>query len=317
MQMWNEYNDDDPLRMRVIAALGRWLRRMKKWWHWAILFGLFVVVTVGLLWFLIYLLGWDLSAIDDSQMRADPLYGLAPEHTDAYRWLDNKPDTAVSAHVIEARKNLNFTKWLNVVGTGAVELPVRLVECESELFSGNAQTTVYYNTLFHETSHFLENNRAAPLDCTCGVYFGRNIRHVAIYRNETAPDDHNRNVRAPVLHLLNVQDMYEREYDQLDETAMEGQKLAVVKEKQDFRYNGERRGVYAIVRRKMLRLDTLDRQCHQQVIQVFDRLAFCVQRCLDTMRGIDVRERARMQYRSGIKLNAALFARTHSDKTEL
>lgn len=314
-----EYDNEDPWHVRLVLWSGRWLRRIETPKQWAVVFACAICFSVSLLWLIIYAIGWDLSQINSDHIRADLHYGQSIDHIDAYRWQDEQ-DRQVGQHVIDARSGLNNSKWLTLVAAKSKEIIAREIDCEKELFSGSTETTMYYSSLMYETTQFMENNNETM--CTCGSFFGKHVRHLAISYANTPPealddtDSMDEIFKAKkAFHAFNVIDLHAHEYDRLDENAM-GEHVAIVQENQNFRYN-EARGSFLIVRRTSLQLELLDSMCHKQSIRVFDRLALCVQRCLDMMRGIDTRKRAHMQHAAGIQLNVGVSEQEWAVKDEL
>jgi hypothetical protein len=144
--------------------------------------------------------------------------------------------------------------------------------------------------------------------------FGFRARHLALYTGA----ENGQHATDGVVHALNVVDDLEREYDVLDSETLASNyvKLTVLNESQDERYN-EARGSFAVIRRMRVRVLFLDRFCHKQVNRLTNMLAVCAQRCFDMMRGIDARERARMQWRLGVRLNEHIFGPPPSNPTML
>ena len=120
--------------------------------------------------------------------------------------------------------------------------------------------------------------------------------------------DVDRNTNAVVVHMFNPSDEHEDIYDALDAAQMKERNigLEISLESQNYRYN-ETRGVFNVLRRTRIRAAYQDEECRWLRPWISGAAAICVQECFDLMRGIDVRERARMQYKNGVLLNDKYF----------
>lgn len=324
--MFDEYSDE-KWWVRYIERAARRLKRFNKWWHWALICGGVVSGSAALYALFVHTLGFGESLhIDEQALRASSFYGQLGDHVDAYRWLkESERDPLVSEHVIEARRGLNHSEWLVLVDSSTRTEPhSRDITC-AELFSVDSGTALALNKMFYETIQFLYDNPALGQPCACAPMFGHHMRYLAVYSgggskrhvfdadavDEEEHSSAHQHSADNIFHALNILDEMETVYDRLDSGALAAQniELAAVREEQPTRYN-EPRGSYIVLRRTKLRLALLDRQCHKKVVRMRDSLAFCTQRCLDMMRGIDVRERARMQFSAGVQLNQHLFKQT-------
>jgi hypothetical protein len=305
------FDSDDKWYVRLVALLGRRFKRMR-WQQKAMLSVSVSLAALLVYWLVCRLAGFD--GLDMASVRATSLYGQLPEHVEAYRWLnENERDPLVSDHVITARQSLAQTTQLVLVGSRTDEKQhvALAVDCK-QIFSTKRNASEYYDALLGHTAEYLEAN-AGSVSCACGPMFGYTTRHLAIYlrgaHKQEAMHDEQDGRKEAVLHLLNVTDELEAAYDELNVAVLtqNNVNITVVREHQNERYN-EARGEYAVIRRTRLRLEGQDTLCHRQTIRLWSELAVCAQRCLDLMRGIDVRERARMQWEAAsVRLNVAAF----------
>jgi len=257
------------------------------------------------------------GGVDESALRASALYGTLPEHTAAFRWLDNQSDALVAQHVLDARARVHHAVDLVLVADGVRETPSDAIEC-ADLFATDDDRTAALQSLFYHAARYLRAN--ADERCVCAPQFGHRVRYAALRSKhdrelarmvrETRGDGALEMLDADnaVYHMLNPTDSVADAYDALDANALAH--LTVTRESQPTRYNDAARGnhTFAVVRRDALRVELMDRQCHTQVVQLKGPLAHCMQRCLDQLRGISVRERAERQRAHGVALNDALLA---------
>ena len=183
--------------------------------------------------------------------------------------------------------------------------------------------------------------------CVCGPLLGYNFKYMALYTGSKAVNnkhiraddaaaqpeqqhavastdeslsihdnvssflkeiDVDRNTDAIVVHMFNPVDEQEEIYDALDTRQMKEQGIGLdySLESQNYRYN-ETRGVFNLLRRTRIRVSYQDEECRWLQPWISGAAAICVQECFDLMRGIDVRERARMQFKHGVVLNDKYF----------
>lgn len=265
------------------------------------------------------LFGFDRASVFDE--RSSSLYGTLASHTDAFAWDNNVRDAEVAQHVLDARASLANARHLALVGaTRLVEPKARAIVCK-ELFSVTDNSTDVLNALFYRTAQFLREN-AARERCACAPQLGYRLRYIAFLTKhdvELAQQLQERNGGpetldvdadgATVVHMLNPSDELAAVYDALDSSDAALPDLSVTDERQATRYNDAYRGnsTFAIVRRERVRIAMMDRQCHQQSVQVKGELAHCVQRCLDLLDGVSVARRAEMQRAVGVRFNVALI----------
>jgi hypothetical protein len=149
---------------------------------------------------------------------------------------------------------------------------------------------------------------------------GREISYLAVYTSKldeglppNATDaqilgDSSRSVT----HFFNIDDVQMESYDKLDAEKLKqsGIGLQITTEDQNYRYNASR-GAFKLIRRTSVRITYKDAQCISRAARFDGAIALCAQECLDLMRGIDVRERARLQFRQNVTLNAEYFNKTN------
>lgn len=268
--------------------------------------------------------------------KAKLLYGVLPEHVDAYTWFLNRSDERVHERVLEKRiTHFRNMSWLQLVSETIDDSNYACVNTTIERVlpltaTGRVELAWLYSLTEHLIMHASNTHSERQIEhyCACGAQFGVLLRHLAIYTgpqeeeieekkqndsNTTKAHEvfHTTDADTPVLHLFNMYDHTEAAYDELDATQLRdaGQGLVLLYENQDERYN-DGRGEFAVVRRTKLKLTAHDVLWHRDVIHLSGPLAICAQRCLDLMRGIDVRARARMQWeRSGVRANSDYFER--------
>lgn len=303
-KMYNEFDaTDEKWWVRVVATIARYNKKMRPR-HWlsccgalTALFGVYALFCV--------LFGYA-NVLDETTLRASSFYGELASHTGAYVWLGGQKDAAIGAHVFAARRNFSLavSRRLALVASSFDDsrLVAQAFDC-TDLFSASADVRARLLDPMESAETLLAD--APALGCTCAPMFATNARLLSFsVPSNGAASDHNETV----VHALDVRDELEHVYDLLDAAALAAAdvKLAVTNESQNERYN-EPRGSFALIRRARLRLHFSDRYCHIQTVWLSNEMAVCAQRCLDLMRGIDVRERARMQWRLGIRLNEAVF----------
>lgn len=190
----------------------------------------------------------------------------------------------------------------------------------------------------NQTSHQQQHD---PWPCVCGPQLGYNYNYMAVIQKSTSTSDkviesiekdnnaldksvdgtatdtdvsggaklHELDDDYVVVHFFNLQDKQADAYDQLDgdALALNDIMLGVRHDvNENYRYNVGR-GSFSLIYRKVVRLNLMDRHCHSQKVTMHNSLAFCTERCLDQLRGIDVRQRAFMQHERGVRLNTVGF----------
>lgn len=299
--MYDDYDaSDEKWYVRLLAALARRKSKMKAR-DWLIACG----ATFGL--FLLYalvciLLGYG-NVVDEATLSASSFYGELPSHTAAYVWVGGQRDAQISRHVFDARRNfsLDVSRHIALVASSFDDSRgvAHAVECSDTLSANSSLRTELLEAMAHSEA-LLKEPGAPP--CTCAPVFGYDLQQLA-FAAPTAGADGD-----AFVHAFGIHDKLSSAYDALDSAALGVAeiKLAVTNESQNERYN-QARGSFAVIRRARLRLSFADRHCHSQTLWLANELAVCAQRCLDLMRGVDVRERARMQWRLGIRLNEQQF----------
>lgn len=267
-----------------------------------------VLAFVGMLVFVLcamavrYAFGYD--AVVPAFVARDSRILHSNESPLAYLWLHDKPDSAVSAHVVSARATMGLAVARFVlVGTAADDTaPARDLECERLSARELAARTAYIDLMSRAEQFLAEAGNGSS--CVCAPQLGSNANYIA-FRNDAA-------LGSRVMHIFNPVDATLDAYEQLDaeRLAQLGVGLARATTNQDYRYNAQR-GTYILLRRLELSITGVDLACVRERIGVKASAALQAEECLDLLRGIDVRERARRQLKRGVLLNAAALA--HQD----
>lgn len=256
-----------------------------------------VVVSVCAALFVLYCVlsykygggGVDASVVENSAHYEPSLHSPT-----LYRWLENQADDNVSLSVIEARATIPREQLLTLVGSRANDnVPSVPTKC-ADFFSTDRLTSSFYIELLNDIEVYL--HAALHNTCACAPMVGKRVRYMAFV------------TRGKIVSLINPVDDHAAEYDALnaDFFSLRHIDFTFTNESQNERYNVPR-GTHALVRRKKVPIHYIDKECRRQGLAVEAELAICAQRCFDMMRGIDVRERARMQYERGVALNSAVF----------
>lgn len=228
----------------------------------------------------------------------------------AYVWLGDRRDDKVAEHVVAARKSSPAAGELVLVA-GALEVdlwPATAVTCR-ELLAAHL-----HSALMIKAQSYL--SRARTVNCVCAPQFGSNVSYVAFRRSAADSDGDNNNDSAQhaIVHMFNPVDSTADEYEQLDADRFVNLGVGLVIEQQanqDYRYN-RKRGTFALLRRTKLSLVGVDATCERNRVAISGAMVFEAHECLDLLRGVDVRERARRQFARGVKLNEHLFQKTHA-----
>ncbi len=318
--MYDELNDVgwwQRYAVRIARKVKRW--RTQQW----LTLAASTFACLVFFFILTYIVATPDSDALAASVRASGHYGSDPTHVDAYRWSGGVEDGAVCEAVIEARRALRaHASSLVLVSAHASGKDVENVVC-SDLFSIDRSAATFYDSMFHEAIRFLYDN--ADELCVCAPEFGRAKNYLAIHFGEHVDnldlmrgDDAQHAVleeRAEqrVLHMLNVVDNLYDAYDTLDEQELDEQNAELhvspnEQVAQQRRYNYRLPAPLSVVRRKSIRLEYMDRQCHRSVLTLSGPLAVCVQRCVDLMHGKNVHQRALAQQSAGIELNRAALA---------
>lgn len=271
---------------RVIVRLGRlalqWRARMCG------------VVCSCIFLFIVYCVALHMSGgttIDHAVIQNSAYYKESLHNASLYSWLNDVQDTNVSASAIQARREFARADLLPLVASTVNDSVVAPTMKCVDLLSIDPATARFYNDLLFDTAEFLANSST----CACAPMFGKSVRYMAFTGTKQATS---------IQHAINPIDTHADEYDALDANffAENHIDLLIHEENDDYRYNAPR-GHLAVIRRNKVVISLLDKECRRQKLRVTSHLAVCAQRCFDMLRGIDVRERARMQYLRGVTLN--------------
>lgn len=284
---------------RLIVRLGRLAER------WRARFC--AVLAACIVLFAIYAIVLHQSGgitVDQSVIVNSAYYKESLHNSSLYTWLADVRDDNVSSSVISARKALARADLLPLVASTTNDSTMAPTMKCGDLLSVDAAVARFYNDLLYDTAEFLTNTST----CACAPMFGKSVRYMAFAGSKQA---------AKLEHAINPVDTHADEYDALDANFFAENRIDLVieQENDDYRYN-EPRGHFAVIRRSKLAIALLDKECRKQKLKVTSHLALCAQRCFDMMRGIDVRERARMQYVRGVTLNKATFEALVQPSTE-
>lgn len=301
---YDDLRDSRYLHERMIARIGRvamrWRARMC------------AVAAVCAVLFAVYcaVLHWRGGVqIDRAVIENSAHYKESPYNVSLYTWLNDVKDANVSESVVRARENLFRADLLVLVASTVNDSIVAPPMKCADLLSTDVATARFYNDLLFDTAEFLTNWTATHRNkCACAPMFGKSVRYMAFAGSRDG---------SRIEHAINPVDVHAEQYDALDENFFFENRIDLhinPEEEEDARYN-EPRGHYALVRRTKVTITLLDKECRRQKLRVTDAAAGCAQRCFDMLRGIDVRERARMQYARGIVLNKDIFERLEQKQT--
>ncbi len=225
----------------------------------------------------------------------------------AYNLHSDNVEGIVSATAIKARANFIDAKYVVLVPEStcdAASLPV--LNCADFSALPSAKLTSRQAEILrmqYVAARVLASNKALP--CVCGPMLGFPYRYIGV-----SVVDKSAASEMSVLHMFNPSLESAELYDQLNAKELKAQNigLKVRKLSQDWRYNVSR-GSFDVILQTSLAIDYDDKDCRQlryKETQFSDRTS-CLQQCIDLVNGIDVRERARMQYKSGIMFNKKYF----------
>lgn len=248
-----------------------------------------------------YLLGYD--AVVPVFVASDLRALHAPESPLAYAWLDGRADNNVGSHVTSARAKLGINAAaaarLVLVGANVDDsAPARNIACDAQSARDFAHRQAYVDLMSRAEQFLAEAKDGAS--CVCAAQLGSSVNYIA-FRSEALGEQ--------VMHMFNPTDSSLEPFEQLDaeRLAQLGVPLTRSTANQDYRYN-KARGSYVVLRRLELSIVGVDAMCVRQRITVKQRSALQAEECLDLLRGIDVRDRARRQWQRGVLLNADQFA---------
>jgi hypothetical protein len=342
MSYYEEFSNDNVWHQRLLRRLGRAAQRLKVK-HFVLL----TLVGVALIATHLLYAAWRgelptvievpelqnstamtpdeiVALANETVEQAGELYGALPEHIDAYSWFLNRSDDTVDPVVLNERVTYRNASGLVLVSS---TIDDSQYVCQNvtidEVLPASEKGHLELARLYGLTSAFLRNNRnvlnGTKKHCACGAQFGILKNHLAIYQDASEPHHSHEHdgeeamhVDDNTLHLFNMYDTTEVEYDQMNALGLRdaNQGLIAVKENQNERYN-DGRGEFTVLRRSHIKLTAVDSMWHRDVIRFSGPLGICVQRCLDLMRGIDVRERARMQWAAArVEFNAEYFQKS-------
>lgn len=218
----------------------------------------------------------------------------SPRSPLAYVWLDGVADAHVADHVIEARRGSN-SSLLVLVGSRATEPSATRSATCNELLSQQAHLP-----LMAAAETYLR--KAGRSNCVCAPQLGSAVAYIAFRGSAATADD-------AVVHMFNPVDSSADAYESLDADRLVQLGIGLSRVEaanQNYRYNVAR-GNYTLLRRTTLSVVGIDVTCQRNRVGLSGALALDAEECLDLLRGVDVRERARRQLERGVTLNAALF----------
>lgn len=125
--------------------------------------------------------------------------------------------------------------------------------------------------------------------CCCAPMLGVDANFIALYRSDDKP-----------LYMFNVVDHYRDDYDALSAQS-HSQQLHVVTHSQAALFASAPEPV-RVLRRAKLRLDAMQHVGAVLHVEVDGSDAFCVEECIDLIRGISAVQRAAMQKANGINV---------------
>lgn len=238
----------------------------------------------------------------------------------AYTWLerrgngsyyvDTEMNGSVSSSVVEARVGMQYGHNIVLLhGATCDASPTERMTCADFSVLPSTKMTARQAEIVrmqYQACRYLYNN--AQTSCVCAPMLGFNYRYAAL----RVPAEENDGDAC--LHLFNPLNQFRQQYDALDGVALKhiNVGLLVKSEHENYRYN-ETRGTYRVMRLTRMTIDYETKQCKHalhsaSVLREPVADTACLQYCLDKLDGIDVRERARLQYGQGVVLNNGLPA---------
>jgi len=306
---------DDPWRVRFAYRIGRCFntpyRKM-----------LGYLLLVWLLWLVFSIASTYLGAVfgADEQIIIEHSahFSYAPHDARAYTWLQRRGngsfhiETEVNGSVIDtviaARIGMHYGQNIVLLRNSTCDAsPAERMTCDDFSVLPSTKMTPRQAEIVrmqYQACRYLHATLWTP--CVCAPMLGFNYHYIAL---RVPPDENDGDA---CLHLFNPTDQYRKHYNALDAVALKefDVGLLVKTEHENYRYN-ETRGVYQVMRYTRMAIDFETKQCKHTLFTVLRQpivVAQCLQYCLDKLDGIDVRERARMQYKQGVVLNRAYFA---------
>lgn len=225
----------------------------------------------------------------------------SPRSPLAYAWLHDAADAHVAEHVIDARHGTS-SSLLVLVGSKAVETGVvRTVSC-NELLSQQLHVG-----LMAAAEKYLQ--KANHTNCVCAPQLGSDVAYIALRSRGDGKADEAVEESSSIVHMFNPLDSSADAYEALDADRLVQLGVGLRRlegANQNYRYNVAR-GTYTLLRRTKLSIVGIDSACERSRVGLSGALTIDAEECLDLLRGVDVRERARRQFRVGVTINAALF----------
>jgi hypothetical protein len=174
--------------------------------------------------------------------------------------------------------------------------------------------SVRYIALYGGSKHQQRDNdkqtKSAPIPATATIVAANNNNETILWPPpDDEPETEQLSDDSIIIHMFNPIDEQEEMYDTLDAEQMKELNIGLnfSAEHQDYRYNVSR-GHYTLLRRTRMRISYQNEECRRLRPWINGGPVLCMQECFDLMRGIDVRERARMQFAKGVILNQQQFA---------
>jgi hypothetical protein len=293
--------EDEDMRWHERAVI-RCARLNRKWLRNTLLALAALVLFVLLAMPLRYLFGY--AEVVPPFIVSDARHVHSPRSPLAYLWLHGAADAHVSEHVIDARRGTN-SSLLVLVGSRATDtVAARAATC-NELLSQQAHVG-----LMVAAEKYLQ--KAGRRNCVCAPQLGSDVAYIALRSNGKAgtAEGEAAGKSGTIVHLFNPSDSSADAYEALDAERLVQLDVGLSRVEganQNYRYNVAR-GNYTLLRRTKLSIVGIDSGCERSRVGLSGALALDAEECLDLLRGVDVRERARRQFQVGVTLNAALFA---------
>ena len=295
-----EVDDDAPWYERLVVRCARinrvWMRNII-----ITLVALLVLVLVAMP--VRYLFGY--SDVVPAFVATDLRELQSPRSPLAYTWLRGVADAQISEHVIDARRGTNSSQLVLVSATiGDNDLVVvPPVTCE-QLLSKHA----YANLIASAEKYLFKAGRS---NCVCGPQLGADVAYIA-FRGDG--DARHSALEGMVVHMFNPVDDTADAYEALDADRLVQLRVGLqrVESSQNYRYNAAR-GNFTVLRRTVLSIVGVDSACQRNRVGLKAAMAADASECLDMLRGMDVRARARQQHKLGVSLNAEYFGHKTTD----
>lgn len=309
---------DDPWRVRFAYRVGRCFNTpCRKLLGYIVLFWLLWLVFSVASTYVGAVFGADETIIIEHSAH----FSYAPEDARAYTWLtrrgngsyhvETEVNGSVSDTVITARVAMQYGRNIVLLRNVTCDAsPVDRMPCADFSALPSSKMTPRQAEIVrmqYQACRYLLNNLWTP--CVCAPMLGFNYHYIALRVSPVENDGD------ACMHLFNPEDQYRRHYNALDAPALKELDVGLFlkTEHENYRYN-ETRGVYRVLRYTRMAIDFETKQCKHALFAVHTQrhpvvVAQCLQYCLDKLDGIDVRERARMQYKQGVVLNNDYFDR--------